>query len=97
MKLVEIDDKGLPPPVHNRQHIDDESYLKPRVLSTLDRIMNEILRAQMSDSDKWKLYSQALRRYLNHTKVSSRKAKHNFSYPMNNEESRNIPTEGGYI
>lgn len=43
----------------------DTNYAAPRVLSTLDELMNEILnRCDMSDSDKWKLYNQALQRYL---------------------------------
>lgn len=71
MKLVEVDDSTLLS--HTNNTIDDESYSKPRVLSTLDNVMNEILRAQIPDADKWKLYSQALQRYLNHAKVNSTK------------------------
>lgn len=87
MKLVEIGDNILTSGTNNTIHLDDDSYLKPRVLSTLDNVMSEILRAPISDGDKWKLYSQALQRYLNHAKVTSRKSDCNFSVPMNNKES----------
>lgn len=91
MKLVEIDDNNYSLSANNTMNIDDDSYLKPRVMPTLDNAMNEILRAPISDGDKWKLYSQALQRYLNHVKITSRKNENNFSYPVNNVESKTIP------
>lgn len=92
MKLVEIDDTNLSPCTNNGTHIDDDSYTKPCVMSTLDNAMNEILRAPISDGDKWKLYSQALRRYLSHSKFTSRKFDDNVSYPITVNESRNKDT-----
>lgn len=86
MKLVEIDDASLSPScANNIMRIDDDSYSKPSVMSTLDNTMNEILRLPISDVDKWKLYSQALQRYLNHSKFISG----NYSHPVNNNESKN--------
>lgn len=87
MKLVEIDDNALSPCANSSVHIDDESYSKPRVLSTLDNVMNKVLRAQISDADKWMLYSQTLQKYLNHAKVNSRKSDCNFAYPVNDSKS----------
>lgn len=83
MKLVEVDDNSLSTCTNNNNmHIDDSSYSKPRVLSTLDNVMNGILEGKMSDADKWLLYSQALQRYLNHAKINSRKADSNFVSPV---------------
>lgn len=86
MKLVELDDSNISSYAVNNNRIDDETYSKPYVLSSLDNTMNEILKAPMSDGDKWQLYSQALHRYLNHLKHTSRKIDSNFSYPKNSEE-----------
>lgn len=88
MKLVEIDDSNISSNVINNSRIADEDYSKPFVLSTLDNVMNEILKAPMSDFDKWQLYSQTLQRYLNRVKVTSRKTEPNFTYPENNEERK---------
>lgn len=88
MKLVEIDDNNILSYANNNSRVDDEDYSKPRVLSTLDNDMNEILRAAISDVDKWQLYSQTLQRYLNRVKVTSRKIDSNSSYPENNEKNK---------
>lgn len=88
MKLVEVDDKPLSSCTNNNMNIDDDSYSKPRVLSTLDNVMNGILEAKIPDADKWMLYSQALQRYLNHAKSNS-----NFVVPMNNSKNINEPEE----
>lgn len=93
MKLVEIDDNNLSPSGNIGVIIDDNSYSKPRVMSTLDNVMNEILRAPITDSDKWKLYSQALQRYLNHSKNISKKNDRNISCPINNDGNKGIPVE----
>lgn len=87
MKLIEVDDRTL---LSCNNNIDDESYSKPRVLSTLDDVMNEILRAQISDADKWRLYSQALQRYLNHTKLSSRKKDSDLVIPNDTNANSDI-------
>lgn len=92
MKLVEIDD-NMHTSCSNVPRIDDDSYLKPSVLSTLDGIMNEILRAPISDGDKWTLYSQALQKYLNHAKVTTKKPDCNFSYSPNKKEAIPGPEE----
>lgn len=73
MKLVEIDDNNILPWANKATNLDDDSYANPRVMSTLDNVMNEILSSQLSDGEKWKLYSQALQRFLNHSKLKSRK------------------------
>lgn len=78
MKLVEIDDNTTS--TCNNTRTDDENYTKPFVLSTLDNIMNEILRTPISDSDKWRLYSQALHKYLNHVKITTRNVPHEQTY-----------------
>lgn len=84
MKLIEIDDINVPSPANNSINIDDENYSKPRVLSTLDNIMNEILsKPIISDVDKWQLYSQALQRYLNHVKHTSQRLNYNPLPPEN--------------
>lgn len=93
MKLVEIDDNNLSPTGNIGVILDDNSYSNPRVMSTLDNAMNEILRAPMSDGDKWKLYSQALQRYLNHSKNISRKNDRNSSCPINNDGNKGVPAE----
>lgn len=90
MKLVEIAD-NMHTACSNIPRIDDDSYLKPRVLSTLDSVMSEILRAPISDGDKWTLYSQSLQKYLNHAKVTTKKPDCNFSYSPNNKET--IPVD----
>lgn len=87
MQLVEIGDMAQPTRTNNNIYADDESYSKPRVLSSLDNIMNEILKAPMSDGDKWKLYSQALHRYLNHAKFASRNTDHNISQTVGDNET----------
>lgn len=82
MKLIEIDDNNISSYSNNNSCVDDENYSKPRTLSSLDNIMNEILRAPIiSDADKWVLYSQALQKYLNRVKISSQKSSYNTSYP----------------
>jgi len=87
MKLVEIDDRDIPMLTNNNNSIDDENYTKPRVLSSLDDIMNKILKIpDISDLEKWKLYSQALNRYLNHAKITSRNMTNNFSTPQLTEK-----------
>lgn len=87
MKLVEIDDINISSCANNNVHIDDNSYSKPYVMSALDNAMNEILSTPISDGDKWKLYSQTLQRYLNHSKFTSRKIDTDFSYPVNKDIS----------
>lgn len=77
MKLIEVDDNTVHTRGDNNTYIDDEHYVKPRVLSTLDDIMNEILKTpSISDVDKWQLYSQALQRYLNHVKITYHNSTH---------------------
>lgn len=71
MQLVEIN-KDTMNQNDNLQCNDiqsDLNYASPRVLSTLDRSMSDILkRNDMSDGDKWLLYNQSLHRYLNFMK-----------------------------
>lgn len=88
MKLVEIDENNFSSYSNNAAQIDDDSYSKPRVMPTLDSAMNEILRAPISDGDKWKLYSQTLQRYLNHAKFTARKIDTNYSY-LDKAENKN--------
>lgn len=92
MKLIEINDNNSPSYVNNNINVDDENYSKPRVLSTLDNIMNEILNKPISDSDKWQLYSQALQRYLNHVKYGTQK---NNYVPTSPEKIKNDTTAIG--
>lgn len=97
MKLIEIGDNNISSHAYNNdRYIDDEDYSKPRVLPTLDNIMNEILSAaNISDVDKWRLYSQALQRYLNQLKIASKKNAdeiksrhdHNSTYPEKNNNN----------
>lgn len=49
----------------------------------------------MSDGEKWTLYSQALQKYLNHTKISTRKNDANI-LPVNNNESNRFPVEESF-
>lgn len=66
MKLVDIDDdttrsSSLQP--------SDSEFMTPRILSTLDGSMNEILsRRDIDDSEKWILYNQTLQKFLNYMK-----------------------------
>lgn len=73
MKLVPFDDDSA----MNRTHSDglsDKHFVTPRVLSTLDGVMNEILRrSDLNDGDKWRLYNQSLQRYLNFVKRNQQK------------------------
>lgn len=89
MKLIEIDDNNISSNAYNNdRYIDDEDYSKPRVLPTLDNIMNEILRtANISDVDKWRLYSQALQRYLNHLKIASKKKAENYEIKSSHDHN----------
>lgn len=99
MRLVEIDGINSSTCANYGNRIDDDSYSKPCVMSTLDNAMNEILMAPMPDGEKWKLYTQTLQRYLNHSKFNSRKIDSNFSYPKNNNGSKNItfqPAENSF-
>lgn len=91
MKLIEVDDINIEP--HgNSNHIDDENYSKPRVLSPLDNVMNEILHTSfISDAEKWRVYSQALQRYLNHVKITSKKINYSTPYPDTNNKNISIP------
>lgn len=92
MKLIEIDDNSNNLIANNSSCIDDENYSKPRVLSILDSIMNKILTTpSISDVDKWKLYSQALHRYLNYVKITSQKNDYNSSCPE--KDNNRISTE----
>lgn len=87
MKLIEIDDNSASSFTNNNNYntADDEIFLKPRVLSSLDSTMNEILTIPaISDGVKWTMYSQALQRYLNHIKFSSNKNESNRKYPDQN-------------
>lgn len=70
MKLVEIDD--IPQSTsHNHVLLSDEQFTAPRTLSMLDNYMKIILeRTDISDGEKWQLYSQTLQKYLNHMKRS---------------------------
>lgn len=86
MKLVEIDNDDISTHTNNSR-INDEEYAKPHVLSPLDNIMNKILKTPfISDGEKWRQYSQALQRYLNHVKITSRKIDYNSSYTENREK-----------
>lgn len=67
MRLVEIDNDFSNDHSMNQSKLnsDDEKYTQPKVLSTLDKMMDEILRQNgLCDADKWTLYNQVLRRYL---------------------------------
>lgn len=89
MRLIEMDDNGNTTQVYanSNNQIDDDNFLKPRVLSTLDNVMSEILKTQnTTDVDKWYLYSQALQKYLNYVKMNSKKVDNNSSYPDNNSK-----------
>lgn len=91
MKLIEIDDNNISSHTNNNRCIDDEEYSKPHILPTLDNIMNDILRrTNISDAEKWYLYSQALQRYLNHLKISSKKK------VGNNDEIKSIHDNSTY-
>lgn len=99
MRLVEIDDISSSTCANYDNRIDDDSYSKPCVMSTLDNAMNEILLAPMPDGEKWKLYTQTLQRYLNHSKFNARKIDSNFSLPEKDNGSRNItfqPAENSF-
>lgn len=69
MQLVELDSEKR---IRDGQFSTlplDKNYAAPRVLSTLDGLMSEILNtSNTSDSDKWTLYNQTLQRYLNYAK-----------------------------
>lgn len=86
MKLVEVDDNNnISSPVNACTAVDDDNYSKPRILSTLDSVMNKILNApSISYTDKWLLYSQALQRYLNHVKMNSQKTIDKLPIPETN-------------
>lgn len=67
MRLVDIDD-DIAQPVYQPQPSDD-NFTAPRILSTLDKSMHDILnRHDIDDGEKWALYNQILQRYLNHLK-----------------------------
>lgn len=73
MRLVEINDDEYTN-THTKnidQHIytmndSDDTYFKPKVLSSLDKEMDAILRnSEMNEYDKWNLYKRTLHKYLN--------------------------------
>lgn len=93
MKLVELDDISQPNKDfhHNTWPISDESYSKPYVLSSLDHLMEGILRKSgISDIDKWQLYNQSLQKYLNFVKVQSKKPEIMQNHSEDTQSYRNL-------
>lgn len=73
MRLVEVDDI----PNNYSNTITDENYTKPRMLSSLDNKMMEILKSNsLHDFDKWMLYNQTLQRYLKFVENGNTQAIH---------------------
>lgn len=73
MKLVDIDDgvtqQSIEPSYQTLP--SDYNFTAPRMLSTLDNSMNEILnRRDMDDNEKWILNNQTLQKFLNYMKKS---------------------------
>lgn len=71
MRLVEMDSDNIDN--HSIMRFDssqsEEKYADPKVLSTLDKAMCEILKNNdINDADKWTLYNQVLQRYLSFAK-----------------------------
>lgn len=95
MRLVEIDDTNSSTYANYGTRIDDSSYSKPYVMSNLDNAMNEILKASIPDGEKWRLYSQTLQRYLNHSKFSTRNS--DISITKNNCGDKHTPFQPAEI
>lgn len=72
MKLIEINEPYInETSMISLQKPNDENYLKPKVLYDLDNTMRNILEQKnISDNEKWGLYSQALSKYLNYSKFN---------------------------
>lgn len=70
MKLVECNDDADQPQQNGKciNNMSDESYSKSYKLYDLDQMMSKILKLNLPDNEKWRLYFQILQRFLFFTK-----------------------------
>lgn len=96
--LIDVDDDVTQPNIESPSYQplqSDYNFTAPRMLSILDRSMNEILSCRdMDDSEKWLHYNQALQKFLNYMKKARVPSTHNIDVEQRN---RTIDAFDGHI